>query len=229
MIRICVCDDSMVFLNDFKKAVEGLLPHGKYSDHEFELKLFAEAEGLLNYCVSNYPDIVFLDIEMPKQNGLEIADALNKLCVYTLIIFVTSHDDLVFTSLRYHPFRFLRKTHLSGELLEALDSAIEERIIKDKTLTLGSKYLGKKLLVSQIMYIESDKNYVCIVTNNNTEYLYRATVSFLDKELSSYGFIRVHSAFIVNMAYIKALNNDSLLLFNNKPVLKNMFSKYLRR
>lgn len=103
-------------------------------------------------------DIVFLDIEMPGMNGLELAEEMRKYKngqELPLVVFVTSRDNYVFTALSYYPFSFLRKSCVSDEIAKCLTQA-KKRI---DMLRMGSYVIqlngGKKLVpTKEIMYVE---------------------------------------------------------------------------
>ena len=77
-------------------------------------------------------DLLLLDIDMPEMNGMEIAKCLTDLLQKPLLVFVTSHDELVYDSLLYHPFGFIRKAYLEQELEKILSDCKREIASREK-------------------------------------------------------------------------------------------------
>lgn len=71
-------------------------------------------------------DIVLLDIQMGEVSGFMLAEELYKITGGENIIFVSSMENLVFESIHFRPFRFVRKSHLEEELTEAVESWIQQ-------------------------------------------------------------------------------------------------------
>lgn len=177
MIKIYICDDDPDFLKIIKKAVDNCILNSQFNDFEYDVVLFDDPNTTIKKINENQPNIIFLDIDMPKTGGFDIAENIGENQSDTIIIFVTSHDNYVFSSFRYRPFRFIRKTHLLEELDEALESALQELLCGNKYLELESKYFNEKILLSNIIYFESKRNYAEITTASGQKYMYRSTIS----------------------------------------------------
>jgi DNA-binding LytR/AlgR family response regulator len=175
---------------------------------------------------------------MPKINGFNIAGEINRRSDDTLIIFVTNYDNYVYTSIKYRPFRFIRKSKIAVEIKEALRSALNEIIYKNKYLELGVKYFNEKIFLSDVIYIESKRNYAELNATNGEKYKYRSALSKLEDELKSYDFVRIHAGYLVNMRHIHLIKDDVITLSNgeqlnisrrlHKSVLEQ-YREYMRR
>ncbi len=122
MIRIAVCDDDREFSARLKLLINKYYFEEKV---EFYAAVFNSGMGLL-FGKKDY-NAVFLDIDMPNIGGFEIAE---KLSSDILIVFVTAHDELVYSSLKFRPFRFIRKGHLENELPKVL-ADLKKEIFKN--------------------------------------------------------------------------------------------------
>ncbi len=96
----------------------------------------------------------------------------------------------------------------------------------NECIVLGSKYNNEKIPYIDIMFFESFSNYVQIVTVRGNKYLYRATMSSLEKTLLSHDFVRIHSGFLVSMSKIKCNKKETLELTDGR-ILK-VSRKYLK-
>lgn len=108
MIRIALCDDEPIFLDEWRISDGGGV----------RVEKFTSGEELLRSHNAQPFDAVFTDIDMPYPDGFSLAERIGD----TPIVFVTNHDELVYSSLRFRPFRFVRKSHLDEELPEVLSA-----------------------------------------------------------------------------------------------------------
>lgn len=238
MIRIAVCDDDKNTTVQIEQAVNELLA----SDKECEYTIDTMTDGteliqrneLLRY------DIVFLDIEMPEVSGFEIIERFHETNKNQLVIFVSDHDQLVYESIQYTPFRFIRKSCLQSELEEALRKAKEE--LRERSQKCLFEINGKSQYISlmDVLYFECSKHYAVMYFCNGRESgKIRITMKELYKKVQKYDFAYVHAAFIVNMRYIQEIKNGSNLLLSDgtmipvsrgyKEQTKILYMKYLER
>lgn len=164
MLTILICDDEKLFAESLCIKLRDIIAKGKYCDFQYDIIVSSNSTLAIDYCINNTVDIAFLDIDMPGINGFDMATVLNERQKNTKLIFVSNFDHFVYTSLKFKPFRFIRKSVIDKELKEAFDSALSEIFIDNGFLILSNKYLNEKVLYSNIMYIESKGNYVEITT-----------------------------------------------------------------
>ena len=113
-MNLILCDDDKVFLNKLEIRIRGLSQKHKIA---VKMECYVSAKEMLEG-IKNLDEIsvFFIDIDMPEVNGFEVASYLKKWNRGCCIVFVSNKDDLVFQSLVYHPFFFIRKAHLDEEL-----------------------------------------------------------------------------------------------------------------
>ena len=127
MLTIAVCDDDPAFAYTLTQKLRELCAH--YVPDHIDCQIlpeFTSATEVLRYLSKYSIDILFLDIVMPQTNGFQLAGVLMERYPNTLILFVSAHDDFVYKSFAFNPFRFLRKEHLAKELPYALQKAVEK-------------------------------------------------------------------------------------------------------
>jgi len=234
MLTISICDDNMQFAlalsNHIRQYCALSLPE------RIECKItpaFGSASELLNYLEQYSIDILFLDIDMPRMNGFETAEIINQRYPNTIIIFVSAHNNFVYSSFDYNPFRFLRKSHLKEELPHALNKAINKCILDSESVTLKTTEGIQVIRLNDIMYIESCKNYYTIYCASGSEYKCRGTLATAEETLKEFDFFRIHAAYIINFDYIDSIKNNNLTVKNGVilPISNqkhnNFFEKYL--
>ncbi len=208
-LRIAICDDDELILKKLFKIIKG---NFEKLSCDLEVLTFNNTHSLIDSNCVNRFDVIFLDIDMPKFNGIDAATYIKCQSDNTVIIFVTSKDDLVFDSLKARPFRFLRKSKLAEEISEAIISIYELFDEKDYKLNIKIESKEYQIDINSILYIESNRNDIIIYTVNHKQFKFRDSINKKDDELRNYGFIRVHNAFLVNKKYIYSIKGDFVVL-----------------
>ena len=239
MIRIVICDDDPCFAATLTDELTALA--ARYEDG-MDLKIgptFTSPELVLSFMEKMEFDIIFLDIDMPRITGFDLAAKISDKNPKTLIIFVSAYDNFVYQSFAYSPFRFLRKLHLKEELPSAFEKAIERCLSETQTLTFNSTDGNVTLRPSDILYFENNKNYYNIYCENGAVYKCRGTIKALEGVCSDKRFFRAHSAYIVNLEHIAETQNSTTVIMKNKTVIsvpaprrtefKEAYMKFVRR
>lgn len=159
-------------------------------------------------------DIIFLDVDMPYLTGEEIAAYIREREIGTLLIFVTNHDSFVFSSFRYRPFGFIRKKHIDSELLiviKDIKNFFESKSEFFTCLSHGNEIYAK---YSDIIFFESYSHEIIAHTISGN-FTFSEPLSKLEKRLSSKGFIRTHSSYLVNSSYIFSVERERVVLNTN--------------
>ena len=113
-MHLILCDDDNVFLDKLETRIRGLCQkHGIAVEMERYDSSKKMLEGLKD--LDTVP-VFLIDIDMPEVNGFGVASFLKKWNRECCIGFVSNKDELVFQAFAYHPFFFIRKTHLDEEL-----------------------------------------------------------------------------------------------------------------
>lgn len=213
-MKIAICDDERIFTDIFREKLE--MTAEKCG---IECTVSAFLNGAEMISMLNRFDAVFLDVDMPGLSGEETAEYIIGLEKTLPIIFVTNHDDFVFSSFRYRPFGFLRKRYIDSEIediIKRLDKYLAE-IERCYTFNSHNKLISVRL--NDINYIEVYGHETLVHTANAVLTTSKA-LSAIEKELSEYGFIRTHKSYIVNTRYIFSVERNSIILSNgeNLPV-----------
>lgn len=196
------------------------------------------------------PDLVFLDIQMPKLTGFEMLEILDYM---PNIIFTTAYDQYAIKAFDLNAIDYLLKPFPRDRLELAIDKA-KEKMGSDKKETEKIKKLtemdsdeslkrvvvksGSKIKiipVDQIKYIEAQDDYVMIYTNES-KHLKQKTMKFFETNLEATLFVRIHRTYIVNVEHIAQLEpyekdsyivvlKDGIKLKVSQSGLKNLKSK----
>jgi len=211
-MNIAVCDDEIQILGDIVKEIQGFMPYGNVA-------AFTDGASLLESLEAGGWDLLLLDIDMPGLGGLEIAGRLEEQHSgrEPLLVFVTNHDELVYDSLRFHPFGFIRKSHFREEIGRLLRDCEKELREKERYFAFKSGAENIKVKLSEILYFESDGNYLKLVASGR-EYRFRDTVGAVERTLAAQGFIRLHRGFLVNQEAVRVLGQEEAELVSGKKL-----------
>lgn len=228
-MNIAICDDQQAFLDFEKQTVEHYFAEWTEA---VRICTFSNGTSLLHALEHKQFDIVFLDINLPDFDGFEIAEKFTR-NDNTLLIFVSSYDDLAIQSFDYHPFSFISKMEYNEQIGKVLNSCTERLRRNIETITITCNRELVKLSIKDIAYIESCRNAVLFHMQNSKEtFRTTATMSKFEQELSVHGFVRIHSAFIVNLAAVRKVSkevalDDGTTLFMSKKYASTVKIKYL--
>jgi DNA-binding LytR/AlgR family response regulator len=185
---------------------------------------------------NKYPDITFLDIEMPQLSGIELGTVLKD---KTAVVFTTAHPNFAVAAFELDISDYLLKP-ISFERFVKCVTKIGDRIIKTKNLAkddffyIQTETKGKliKLHFDKIIFMQSQKNYLSIATINKKHLTY-LTLSEIEEKLPP-SFLRVNKSFIVNTDKITRLEGDELFLEDDSVVItvgssyKEAFAAFMR-
>lgn len=171
------------------------------------------------------PDILFLDIDMPGVDGMEIASAVRSMCK---VIFTTAHSDYGAQSYEVEAVDFLVKPITYSRFLNAVQKAKrqfqESHSIKDvenipEIILLPGNGKGNyiKVFTRDIKYIEADNNFLKVHTDKQTILSY-CTMKVMLNNLPESLFVRVHNSFIINIAFIEKISLEYLKLIDGPEI-----------
>lgn len=203
MLKVVIIDDEPLAIEELK----------------YLLNLHAEIESLTVfnspsegecYIHQTKPDLVFLDIQMPRRNGIEIAKAMQDKLPDTKIIFVTAYDAYALDAFEVHAFDYLLKPISSCRLNATLNKILSQmptRLSKPQGkafITLYKRGIYEPVKLADIIYCHSDEGLVTIHTANET-YHYNGNFCNLKDGLDTQSFFRCHRSFIINLHHIEKI------------------------
>ncbi|MFM9910499.1 MAG: LytR/AlgR family response regulator transcription factor [Chitinophagaceae bacterium] len=157
-------------------------------------------------------DIVFMDIKMPAGNGLEFIKSLKQI---PAVIFTTAYSQYAAESYSVNAIDYLLKPITEDRFLTSISKFKKQLNTGNPTLKnyLYIKTNGSliKIMHPDILYVQSMKDYLKIVTPNDKYLTHLTMVSLLDI-LPPEKFIRIHRSFIIQISYIKSITKKEVLL-----------------
>ena len=155
-------------------------------------------------------DLLFLDIEMPKMDGMELIKNLNPL---PQVVFITSHPEYAAESYEYDVTDFIQKPLTHGRFLKAINKAEQRfKVEKANISSEGESIFIKadsrlvRINLKDICYIEALGNYMKIYTQEG-RFTILSTMKEIAEKLSGNDFVRVHRSYLVRLDKIESIED----------------------
>lgn len=208
LLRVLICDDEIFAVDSIQKMVSEY-----FSEHNLSVEITGETDSAKVVADKTPFDIAFLDVEMPKYSGLDVAKHLLTFNPNTIVFVITSHQGYLDSAMDLHVFRFLPKPPDRERIFSGLDSAI--RFYNENTrmlLTDGST--AQRIYLRDILYITIHKRKTLVVTKND-EIISDKSISEWKDILPNASFAHPHYSYIVNLENIERLDKDTIVLKKN--------------
>lgn len=188
---------------------------------------YSESFVALNEIPKQQPvDLIFMDINMPGINGIEL---FNELRHYTQkIVFTTAHTKYGYEAFKLSADDYLLKPYTLGEFMISMnklfqnESKSEKKIITNDFFFIKSKEDNSKLVsikLNEIIAIESKRNYVLIHTTNKNILTYMS-LSKISAILTQYqGFVQYQRSFVISEQYITSINGNTIRMINGTELI----------
>lgn len=213
-----------IAIDDEPKALHIIENHASKVDY-LELKeTFTEPFKAINFLEKNKVDLIFLDINMPDITGFEL---LKHLPDTSKIIFTTAHSEYAIQSYEVEAIDYLLKPFEFSRFLLAVKKVkdIVSNSIKDKPkdyLFLNTGTSKRKVLIEDILYVESDGNYVNYITRTE-QLLVRSSFKEVLNILTPSLFVQVQRSFVVAIKWIDKVENNHIYLSDREIPIGNTF------
>ncbi len=166
-------------------------------------------------------DLVFLDIKMPKLLG---TDFLKNLSNPPKVIFVTAYREYALDSYDLDAVDYLVKPVTFERFLKAVFKV--KRLMGYEVTSTSNEYKKnpeafvyvrvnrsmQKVLVNQILYIESWKDYVKIYLTTGENFMAKQSISSMENMLSEHSFLRVHRSYMISLDKMTGYNNNDIII-----------------
>jgi two-component system LytT family response regulator len=209
-----------IIIDDEAKGRQALKQ--KLADYCPQVNVVAEAtngEEGIEVIEQHHPQLIFLDIEMPRMNGFEMLNNIKEKNFQ--VIFTTAYDQYAIKAIRYSAFDYLLKPIDIEELRSAVDKVSNaENIDTKKQAELLQQNIShpKKLLnklaiptldglffynIADIIYLEAQSNYTNLYFTNKIKVTASKTLKEFEELLPTDMFFRPHHSYLINLNYIK--------------------------
>ncbi|MBH0231612.1 LytR/AlgR family response regulator transcription factor [Halobacillus yeomjeoni] len=174
----------------------------------------SSGDDALMKSIQMHPDVLFLDVEMPKMTGMEVAASLQELKHVPHIVFATAHPDFAVEAFRHDAVDYLLKPYEEeqlGDAIERLKKKLRPESPDDLQRVKPSKLAveGNEEIIyldpDEIVYIYREDRSTKIV-GKISEYETKWTLKEVEQRLQEFSFFRIHKSYIVNLDYVEKLS-----------------------
>lgn len=228
MYRIAICDDEKEYVLTVRHILREI---EKVKNIKFAIDCYLSGEKI--FTADYVYDLVFMDLELKNESGMDIIDKYRKKH-NTLFVILTSHHEEIARGYMVRAFRFLTKPIKRELVEEAVASALKE-YFEEKRIDVYDNNKRIIISISDIYYIEASEKNIGIRTINS---FYTSKIKM--KEIMEYlsdNFFMVHRSYIVNFDFIESFKHHEILMKNNEKIkisrlkydeFENAFYSYLR-
>lgn len=211
MLRIALCDDEESARDALRIQLEKLMDE---TEDEIVYE-FSNGRTCVNWLTAHPGeiDLLFLDVEMEKESGMEAARKIRAINRSLLIVFVTGYTDYVFDGYQVDALDYLVKPvspEKLGEVLLRAKSLLAPRT--DQFFVLKNTDGIYRLPLDDILYFFSDRRYIRLVTALKT-YTFYGKLSDIERQMRK-NFIRIHQRYLVNSDNVTFVGNDYVTVDN---------------
>lgn len=219
MLRIAICDD---FPNE-ATALKNCCSACTLID-EAEITVFNDGELLFNSHQKDRFDIVFLDVDMPNIDGINLGKNLRQIDKQVIIIFYTNYQQYAINAYDCEAFHYLLKPCSQDKVELILKRATAKLGLLHKYHVIKIQNKVQRILLNDIYYIEYCRKHIIYHTVDQ-HILTTGKFSDVINELQKYGFYQVHQGYIVNLAKVRDIKGYSVLLDNGNNVMISVRKK----
>lgn len=211
MFMIGICDDDAEFREWLAK-----LCRKYFNDEETCIRKYRNGEELLEE--QDKCDLLFLDIEMPGMNGIQIKERFDWQKTDTDIVFITSHEENMREAFGRNVMGFLTKPLKEQDFFSEMDKLSKKQ--GKNFVCIEENQEIYRLPLRSMKYIEAKENYSKVVCSDR-DYLFRKSIKTWETLVPADCFVKIHRSYIINLEYWKR-DKDFIVL---SPVLRIRLSR----
>ncbi len=231
-----------IAIDDEDHAIEVITDHIEEMPGLYVYKTFTSPiTALTEITAADQVDIIFMDIDMPGLNGIELAKNLRDKTKY--LVFTTAHPDYALQAFDVQSDQYLLKPISFAKFATGINRILKKESEKSSPSLSAEdpnilfvkgdhKHAFANIVINEILYIKSLQNYVQIVTQKDeiTTYL---TLKEVEKALEKHPFIRVNKSYIIAKSSIKRVDGNIIKLTNDENIqlgegYKEPFLEYIQ-
>ena len=220
-MRIIICDDHKIIIDTLKDFLFKYFSINKYQVPE--IVCYQDGKSLIND--KSRKDIIFLDIELPDVNGIELGQILSNKDPNCIIMVITSYMEYLDDAMRFHVFRYISKPFDLKRLTRNLNDAISLFNSRNHPVVIETKEYTYTVNSSDIIAVEAVNRKIKIYTSK-TELITGQNMDYWESILPQSTFFRTHRNFIVNLGYVTDFSSDTVHVSGNKPIVYLASRKY---
>lgn len=210
-MRIVIVDDDKNFSEKAAEIVQSFFDEIKEA---VSVRRHVDGNMLLDELKLNKSyDIYFLDVEMPKVNGLDLAREIRSMDVDADIIFLSAYEKYAVPSYKIRAYYYILKEECGSEIPAILKRIWQERLDAQKDYyVIHNSLYGKRMRLDDFVYLLREKKYVVFRCEGGREYRERGTLGEIYCKLPHDRFVYIDRGYIVNLRHVSDWDGDTIRL-----------------
>ena len=217
MLKIGICDDKIQIVTDISENLEKV-SHAVHDD--ILVYKFTDSLEIINSDIKF--DLIFLDIEMPMHDGLEVAEKIRMKDSKVQIVYITKHDNYMYRAYRVHAFDYLLKPVEYESILKVISDYLNiiksecHDILRFTLLSDDEVFINAE----EIIYISCGyKKRTVIVITTGKDYICKGTIKDIYNLLDSTDFFMPHRSHIINLLMVNTFKrNKNITMINGDTI-----------
>ncbi|MDL2295892.1 LytTR family DNA-binding domain-containing protein [Lachnospiraceae bacterium OttesenSCG-928-E19] len=218
-MRIAICDDILEHRQECESKLKELSQKNKVA---IEIIQFEKSENLLFSLEDEEQkiDVIYLDISMPGQSGIEAAKKIREMDYQCEIIFFTVKDYCWKQAFSLRAFHYIVKGEYTDEEFEEIFMAVTEEVKRNTEDRLLFSCAGdsRNIRVSDIEYFEIRSHVVTVHYKGNETFEFYTPLKKLEKILMKKSFLRCHKSFLVSKSHVDKIVAQELITINGNRI-----------
>lgn len=222
-----------IIVDDNKEILDSLIKHLLQVDYIDLIHSTLDSEDFLETVLEESPDLVIMDIDMPRLSGIELGKILREKLPYLEIVYVTSHGEYMREAFEVYASDFLEKPYDFSRLKSTLERIAKKLNITEEVYEIKSQRNIRHLRVSEILCIEAFKRKSIIYTDTEeieADYAFNDLIILLDSKYI-YKSARSFAVNLLKVDSIQPFSRTSLEIVlrgsETKPLLsKNNYDEF---
>lgn len=217
MINIAVCDDDLVFASKVETILYDI---AKQKLIDIAVEVFSDGSELWKHISSGETfELLYLDIEMMKLNGIDLAKKVRENDTNVIIIYISNYENYFIELFEVEPFRFIKKP-VDEKIFIGYFNKAYERILQNEAYFEYKfnkiPHKTHKILTKNIMYFESCGRLI-LIRNKNESGKFYGKLNAVEKQLQNgkIPFLRIHQSYLVNYRFVREISFAKVVLTNN--------------
>ena len=211
--KIAICDDEPADIT----YVENILKKWSLErEQKIEVDQYCSAEAFLfEYESKKDYDILFLDIEMDKMDGVTMAKQIRQENESVQIVFITGYSEYISEGYEVAALHYLMKPVREDKLFSVMDRAVQRIQRNERMLYLDIKGEMIRIPLYEIRYLEVLRNYVTV--HAKQDYTVKKTLGEIENELDE-RFLRTGRSYVINLKLVRRVTKTELYLSDGTAI-----------
>lgn len=212
MLKVAICDDDVCVCTHIERTLNS---YSKTYKIEFEFSVFYSGEKLCEFLLDNYYDIIFLDIELHRLNGIQVGKIIRNEMKNesTKIIYISHINDYAMELFDIRPFQYLIKPLNKEQLIQYFSLAVKMIMKDNEYFKYKINRTTQKKPIQDIICFETNNRKIGMITIEGKTSFY-GKLDDVYKQIKDNCFLYIHRSYIVNYKYIDSIEYEQVTLSN---------------